>query len=193
MLQLSHPTKGDAFDFSTHFHNPFESYPSRKPFPSANLNPAVSTLPCPFESLTSYPGQPLTIVLPCPLIVRAHIRPASAPPHLCILRDLCVEIPPSLVCLHRASLGIPTPRLYAFSEASVPKSFEISTLKTLSFRTIIDSKSFRMNTYEKGAFSCHVSPFRMNTCKSVSKQRTLTTFRMNTYEKQGEGGPVIVN
>src|SRR6266849_10083892 len=33
-----------------------------------------------------------------------------------------------------------------------------------------------------------VSPFRMNTCKSVSKQRTLTTFRMNTYEKRGEGG-----
>src|SRR5260370_30729885 len=33
-----------------------------------------------------------------------------------------------------------------------------------------------------------VSPFRMNTCKSVSKQRTLTTFRMNTYEKHGEGG-----
>src|SRR5258708_31956653 len=33
-----------------------------------------------------------------------------------------------------------------------------------------------------------VSPFRMNTCKSGSKQRTLTTFRMNTYEKQGEGG-----
>ncbi len=32
------------------------------------------------------------------------------------------------------------------------------------------------------------SPFRINTCKSVSKQRTLTTFRMNTYEKRGEGG-----
>src|SRR5258708_38404529 len=30
--------------------------------------------------------------------------------------------------------------------------------------------------------------FRMNTCKSVSKQRTLTPFRMNTYEKQGGGG-----
>src|SRR5467141_1945753 len=29
--------------------------------------------------------------------------------------------------------------------------------------------------------------FRMNTCKSVSKQRTLTTFRMNTCEKPGEG------
>ena len=30
--------------------------------------------------------------------------------------------------------------------------------------------------------------FRMNTCKSVSKQMTLTPFRMNTYEKhRGEG------
>src|SRR5229473_4679177 len=31
-------------------------------------------------------------------------------------------------------------------------------------------------------------PFRMNTCESVSKQRTLTTFRMNTYEKPRGGG-----
>src|SRR5260370_291352 len=30
--------------------------------------------------------------------------------------------------------------------------------------------------------------FRINTCKSVSKQRTLTVFRMNTCEKPGEGG-----
>src|SRR5258708_8592788 len=30
--------------------------------------------------------------------------------------------------------------------------------------------------------------FRINTCKSVSKQTTLTLFRMNTYEKQGGGG-----
>ena len=28
-------------------------------------------------------------------------------------------------------------------------------------------------------------PFRMNTFKSVSKQKTLTPFRINTYEKQG--------
>ncbi|MCU1241620.1 MAG: hypothetical protein JWO71_2346 [Candidatus Acidoferrum typicum] len=33
-----------------------------------------------------------------------------------------------------------------------------------------------------------LSPFRMNTCKSVSKQRTLTIFRMNTYAKPGGGG-----
>src|ERR1700730_7497489 len=30
-----------------------------------------------------------------------------------------------------------------------------------------------------------LSTFRMNTCKSVSKQRTLTIFRMNTYAKTG--------
>jgi hypothetical protein len=34
----------------------------------------------------------------------------------------------------------------------------------------------------------NVSPFKINTCKSVSKQRTLTIFRMNTYEKQGWWG-----
>ena len=32
-----------------------------------------------------------------------------------------------------------------------------------------------------------LSTFRMNTCKSVSKQRTLTPFRMNTYAKTGGG------
>jgi hypothetical protein len=36
--------------------------------------------------------------------------------------------------------------------------------------------------------SAKLSPFRINTCKSVSKQRTLTAFRINTYEKQVEGG-----
>ncbi len=33
-----------------------------------------------------------------------------------------------------------------------------------------------------------LTPFRINTCKSVSKQMTLTPFRINTYEKQGGGG-----
>ena len=34
-----------------------------------------------------------------------------------------------------------------------------------------------------------LSTFKINTCKSVSKQRTLSPFRINTCEKQGEGGP----
>ena len=32
------------------------------------------------------------------------------------------------------------------------------------------------------------NPFRICTCKSASKQRTLTSFRMNTYAKTGGGG-----
>jgi hypothetical protein len=35
-----------------------------------------------------------------------------------------------------------------------------------------------------------LTPFRINTCKSVSKQRALTPFRINTYEKHREGGGV---
>src|SRR6267143_6245547 len=38
-------------------------------------------------------------------------------------------------------------------------------------------------------FLCCISPFRINICKSVSKQRTSTPFRMNTYEKTRGGGP----
>src|SRR5260370_50549 len=39
-------------------------------------------------------------------------------------------------------------------------------------------------------FWCNVSPFRITTCKSVSKQITSTSFRMNTYEKTPGGwGP----
>src|SRR6266852_7870670 len=33
--------------------------------------------------------------------------------------------------------------------------------------------------------------FRMNTCKSISKQSTLTSFRMNTYEKHRGWGRVL--
>src|SRR6266404_5844525 len=34
--------------------------------------------------------------------------------------------------------------------------------------------------------------FRMNTCKSVSKQKTLTPFRMNTYEKHRGVGVLLL-
>ena len=36
---------------------------------------------------------------------------------------------------------------------------------------------------------CPLSTFRINTCKSVSKQTTLTLFRISTYEKPGRGWP----
>jgi hypothetical protein len=46
-------------------------------------------------------------MLPCSLIVRAHHRPASAPPHLRVLSDLCVEIPPSRGSRYRTSSKFP--------------------------------------------------------------------------------------
>jgi len=37
-----------------------------------------------------------------------------------------------------------------------------------------------------------LTPFRINTCKSVSKQKTLSTCTINTYAKTGGGGPPAV-
>jgi hypothetical protein len=38
-----------------------------------------------------------------------------------------------------------------------------------------------------------LSAFKINTCKSVSKQRTLSPFRMNTCKKRGEGAIHVGN
>ena len=40
----------------------------------------------------------------------------------------------------------------------------------------------------KSTQTATLTTFRINTCKSVSKQRTLTLLRINTYKKTGEGG-----
>ncbi len=40
----------------------------------------------------------------------------------------------------------------------------------------------------KSTATATLTTFRINTRKSVSKQRTLTPFRINTYKKTGEGG-----
>jgi hypothetical protein len=40
----------------------------------------------------------------------------------------------------------------------------------------------------KNTKTATLTAFRINTCKSVSKQRSLTPFRINTYGKRGEGG-----
>src|SRR5260370_39068877 len=51
---------------------------------------------------------------------------------------------------------------------------------------------FRMNTLcgppRFAQFWCNLNPFRINTCKSVSKQTTSSPFRMNTYKKHRGGG-----
>src|SRR2546425_1621695 len=54
---------------------------------------------------------------------------------------------------------------------------------------------FRMNACHGrpplAQFWCNVSPFRINTCKSASKQTTLSMFRINTYEKTGGWGTFL--
>ncbi len=67
-----------------------------------------------------------------------------------------------------------------------------SSLYTPVHSSTRPTKPFRISAHFARSW-CHLSPFRINTSKSVSKQMTLSTFRMNTYEKQGEGWPVIVN
>src|SRR5882672_1565650 len=59
-------------------------------------------------------------------------------------------------------------------------------------------KSYRSKNRGRGPLrsfniTTHLSTCRINTSKSVSKQRTLSSFRINTYEKQGRGWPVIVS
>jgi hypothetical protein len=41
---------------------------------------------------------------------------------------------------------------------------------------------------DRWTYPCLSKLFRINTCKSLSKQTTLTLFRSHTYEKQGGGG-----
>src|SRR5713226_2942785 len=66
---------------------------------------------------------------------------------------------------------------------------ESTLIGTLQVFILNSLKPFRMNKIAKSPyfaqFWCTVNPFRINTCKSVSKQTTLTSFRINTYEKQG--------
>ena len=57
-----------------------------------------------------------------------------------------------------------------------------------------DPKPFVRNTLETCTILVHFSrakSFRINTCASVSKHRTLSIFRMNTYAKPPGGTPAI--
>src|ERR1700730_1397505 len=64
-------------------------------------------------------------------------------------------------------------------------SFRAYDLSLSGMRRFLDRK--------KGRSGGQLSTFRMNTCKSVSKQRTLTLFRMNTYAKTGGRGTPAIN
>src|SRR6266849_301339 len=85
-------------------------------------------------------------------------------------------------------VALPTPPA---ADVCLPSGTPLES--TLAEVFILNSLNpFRMNScHGKPPFAqfwCNVSPFRINTCKSASKQTTLTPFRMNTYEKTGGGG-----
>src|SRR6266704_3779645 len=162
LAHLSPCAKAGASHFSTDFHNSFESHPSRKPFPSANLNPTVSNNPRPFESLTSYSCQAVTFVLPCSLIVRAHPRhPFGAPP-------------PSAEQSQRSFLYVVTSLLPYLTMAlsSCPDRRSRSCRDPVRVTAHYCFNSFSCNTY--------VYPFK---CCKQKTYGLAKPFRNNTYKK----------
>jgi hypothetical protein len=82
-----------------------------------------------------------------------------------------------------------------FKPSNVPTAFSSITLRK-RVKLVVENRHYR--PVEKAHFAqfwCNVSAFRMNTCKNVSKERTLSPFRMNTYKKhRGVGGePLLSN
>ncbi len=89
------------------------------------------------------------------------------------------------------------PPVYPQQRRATP--LESTPIGMLQVFILNNLKLFRITTYEKrggkgrkrarfAQFWRNVTPFRINTSKSVSKQTTLTLFRMNTYEKTGGRG-----
>ena len=67
--------------------------------------------------------------------------------------------------------------------------------QTFEFPFHVSSRRTAIHAAPRAAYdpsrSLQISPastFRINTCKTVSKQTTLTSFGMNTYGKTGGGG-----
>src|SRR5260370_3350543 len=119
----------------------------------------------------------ITSMLPWSLIVRRQL--VQCAPFPASLRLLCGR------CLPRPSRGVSALYSYRFFSPNIGRERPIS-------RKILAAKLFRISTHF-ARFLCRLSPFRMNTSKSVSKQRTLSIFKMNTYEKRRRGWPVMVN
>jgi hypothetical protein len=91
--------------------------------------------------------------------------------------------------------GIGYPPPFPFLDSFLMRSPQSSTLAISAHCSCRFSRVTgppRPVPIRSGASRSHLAPvtysFRINTCKSVSKQTTLTPFRMNTYEKQGGRG-----
>jgi hypothetical protein len=103
-------------------------------------------------------------------------------------RHLFSRAPPAMLARHAVLLiaQAADPRLSSATplESTLTKVFILNNLNPLGMNAL-RSRS------HSAQFWCNVSPFKINTCKSVSKQRTLTSFKINTYEKQAGWGGMI--
>src|SRR5216684_964162 len=88
-----------------------------------------------------------------------------------------MESAPQQRSVAQPSSSTRSPRFFPNS-ASTQRPLRLFTL-SLEGSVILCPKSTQTAT---------LTTFRINTCKSVSKQTTLTPFRMKTYEKPGGGG-----
>src|SRR5216683_2950731 len=104
--------------------------------------------------------------------------------------------------LPRASMGHAVLLTASTADVRLPPVYHEQRRATPPESTLVevfipgDLNFFRINTswgrqYYAQSW-CNINPFRINTCKSVSKQTTLTPFRMNTYEKTGGGEGQLV-
>ena len=75
-----------------------------------------------------------------------------------------------------------------FRSYSRPPDFRKSPDRPLSVASVSPVEGLSATHYPLVTTHSPLTTFRINTCKSVSKQTTLTTFRINTYKKTGEGG-----
>src|SRR5579859_7128418 len=131
---------------------------------------------------------------PSPLLV-----PVSAPPHR-PWRRAGVDIEPpspqpasiSFISLRLRTLDLSCAffsrldPLFSIACALFDQNTRGGIPSHASVRTISVSS---MSLWQNQSYRSPLTTFRINTCKSVSKQSTLTPFRMNTYEKRGEGVP----
>jgi hypothetical protein len=92
--------------------------------------------------------------------------------------------------------GTPTSTLSPLATAFTPNRplTPLSTAFTQKHRGGVPSypkSSQWLATADQAVHPKALTPFRMNTCKSVSKQKTLSTCTMNTYAKTGGRGAYL--
>ena len=93
----------------------------------------------------------------------------------------------TLSCPNSAS---PSPLESALTHTPSRKPFRFRSYKNIGGGRGA-AYSLSSQAKSRGTHKPSRNSYRINTCKSVSKQMTLTPFRMNTYEKHGGRGVLL--